>query len=305
MLRRFLPVAATLCAVVALGAAPATGASRPNGTQRTAAKALGATFAGPVRIAVTFDEGLPSSWVHADPTLLGSLSGRIVSSGGALTQDDPFGYAVPDDVATVPGVAATDLGSGRLPTFSGTGPYAGYAVTASTFGAADPLAPGIAALTWGADVNVDPGVTVDKVTSDNGNNVIQRGLAGNDQYKLQVDSPRSAPAASCHLRDAGVETAWVRLSLKADVWYRIRCERTVDAGYDVLTLRVLDLRQGTVRTVTTRSTLPAANLDFPEANSSYPTPLSIGVKTSAKGAVVVSNADQLNGRVDNAYVAIG
>lgn len=305
MLRRFLPCATTLLAVAALGATPATGAPRPGATQRTVATPLGAPFAGPVRLAVTFDEGPSSSWVHADPTLLGSLSGRIVSSGGALTQDDPSGYAVPGDVAKVQGVADTDPGSGRLPTFSGTGPYAGYAVTASDFGAADPLAPGYASVTWGADVNVDPGVTADKESSDNGNNVIQRGLAGNDQYKLQVDSPGSAPTASCHVRDSGVETAWVRLSLKADVWYRIRCERTVEAGFDVLTVRVLDLRQGTVRTATTTSTLPAANLDFPEASASYPTPLSIGVKTSARGAVVVSNADQLNGRVDNAYVAIG
>lgn len=121
MLRRFLPCATTLLAVAALGATPATGAPRPGATQRTVATPLGAPFAGPVRLAVTFDEG-PSSrvWVHADPTLLGSLSGRIVSLG-ALTKDAPSGYAVPGDVATVPGVAATDLGSGRLPTFSGPG----------------------------------------------------------------------------------------------------------------------------------------------------------------------------------------
>lgn len=101
-------------------------------------------------------------------------------------------------------------------------------MTASDFGAADPLAPGYAAVTWGADVNVDPGVTVDKVSSDNGNNVLQRGLAGNDQYKAPgLTRPGPLRPRRVTSGDSGVETAWIRLSLKADAWYRIRCERTV------------------------------------------------------------------------------
>ena len=46
------------------------------------------------------------------------------------------------------------------------------------------------------------------------------------------------------------------------------------------------------------------NLDYANATTTKPYPIAIGAKVNEEG-VIDPNSDQFNGRIDNAYVAIG
>lgn len=180
---------------------------------------------------------------------------------------------------------------------------AGIIVTAST----DHLPnPGNADFSFGADVRLDPwpasrstatarqssAPTTDPGSEigDNGDNVIQRGLASEPtQFKLQADNGR--PSCSVTGSAGSVEVKGV--ALEHGVWYRLRCDRTGDA----LRLTVSDLRSGVAASYEADGSV--GSIDFaPE------TPLSIGHKVTPEGRLFRSQPDQFNGTMDAVWIDI-
>jgi laminin G domain protein len=153
----------------------------------------------------------------------------------------------------------------------------------------DFLSPGSADFAFGADVLLDE--ESEDAPTDNGNNVVQRGLyVDTAQYKLQVDHG----AFSC--RVAGSEgEAVVSASgvVEPGEWYRVSCERR-DGGLLLTWERLADSETGT-------ETSPATigDVTFPEG-----TPFVVGGKLDARGEVTVDATDQFNGVIDNVWFTL-
>lgn len=158
----------------------------------------------------------------------------------------------------------------------------------------DDLAPGDNEFEFGADFRVNKRAQGEPKL-DNGNNLVQRGLAGDSsQLKIEVDKGRPA----CRIR--GVE-GQVDVKLEAvvepDVWYRILCGRrgnTVSVALERLTDGepvVVESRQssGSIGALVFLPSLP----------------LSVGGKLSSSGHLVTSATDQFNGAVDNVVFNAG
>lgn len=180
----------------------------------------------------------------------------------------------------------------RFPARSTESPAPAAALVVQVRQSEDPLAPGEADFEFGADVALDEGAgdsAAGETTSDNGENVVQRGLwSGPAQYKLQVD--RST--ASCVLRGSRGE-AKVKLAepLPPDVWFRLRC-RLVDG---VLSIAAADVH-GVEPDQEASAPVAVGTIEFPVT-----VPLAVGAKVDAEGSVPSSSSDQLNGRVDHVW----
>jgi hypothetical protein len=258
------------------------------------------------RVAVTFDSPDVSNWVHsngATPALTLATTGS-----GTVRRNYSAVAPVPAEVAALPGVRADDRGAGAFPGYSSSGNnYAAVAITPTSTDYGDDLAPGTGDLTFGADV-VFPSLPADAVTTDNGNNVIQRGLAGGDQYKIQVDSSGDKLfRAGCDVQDQGRTATSVinPTTLTAGHWYRLRCARTRAGGSDQLVLTVTDLSTGSAVSSATAKGVVLSDLDYPTATSAKPIPVSIGAKLYNTGAISTAAVDQFNGQIDNGWISIG
>lgn len=160
----------------------------------------------------------------------------------------------------------------------------------------DPLAPGEHDFVFGADVLLD---AASEGASDNGDNVVQRGLYNDAaQYKLQIDHRRP----SC--RFAGSDGALV---VRADTitvpgdWYRLTCSRT---GTELaLTMSRWDDGSWT-ETGRWSEQGDVGTLDFPVARKAEAPPVSVGAKADAAGEIPASSGDQFNGVLDNVYVDV-
>jgi hypothetical protein len=278
----------------------------------------------PLRLAVTFDSATSPEWLHTnqaigDPdrltgVVLGTVT-RATWTGGNLL--------IPADVASVPGVVTdpADSQSGKVGVFpqhnagglTTTGAFVVRPV--KTNGIPDTLAPRTGSFVFGADVKLDTGVTARDLagtppSNDNGNNVVQRGLSANDQYKMQVDIGPAGPVASCYIRETGTPTVSAQLPITAGTWLRLRCQRsivsTLGQAHDQVVLTVTTPNGTLVGTKTEVGTLAPANLDFSMATPTKPIPFTVGAKVNGDGSTLVtSNSDQFNGRIDNVYLAIG
>jgi hypothetical protein len=171
-------------------------------------------------------------------------------------------------------------------------------LTVTTTDEGDPLGPGTSDFAFGADFTLDevteaPEESEDSEESanqDNGNNLIQRGLASDPaQYKIQIDRGR----ASC--RVAGEEGEVIVKSeqpIASGSWYRVSCVRSDDR----VTLE-LDSFEGTPeRTAEVGAT---GNIQLPVA-----TPLVLGGKAAENGRAVAGDSDQFNGSVDNVFFTV-
>lgn len=188
-------------------------------------------------------------------------------------------------------VAVPDLAGGsaaRLPEFLPTGAaQAGFSVV--DVDGADDLNPGKRTFRFGADFALD---AVGQVSiDDNGNNLIQRGLADNrNQYKLQVDGIHP----SCRIKgNAGAITVSSRAVVVPGTWYRAWCERDGNR----VTLQVTRLSDGYTWT---RSVYRNTG----EVTLSAQTPLTVGVKMSSPTTIAPPSADQFNGTVDEAFLQV-
>jgi hypothetical protein len=154
----------------------------------------------------------------------------------------------------------------------------------------DDLSPGNADFRFGADFRLDG--RSQGSSSDNGNNLIQRGLFGAKmQYKLQVDGNRPL----CRLKGTG-GVVEVRSSRKvpSEAWHSAICIRR---GQEVL-LHVVRLGDGK------KWTYRASGRTGSLVPSSSSVPLSIGGKVHDSGQIMGSSADQFNGRIDNAFLQV-
>lgn len=132
----------------------------------------------------------------------------------------------------------------------------------------------------------DPGSEI----GDNGDNVIQRGLASEPtQFKLQTDTGRP----SCAVTGSGGSLEVKGAHLEQGIWYRLRCDLTSS----VLRLTVIDLISNTETSY--EATGSVGDVDF-----APDTPIAIGHKVTPEGNLFRSQPDQFNGTMDAVWVHI-
>ncbi len=157
----------------------------------------------------------------------------------------------------------------------------------------DPLAPGEADFTFGAEFRID---TESKGTAvDNGDNLMQRGLSSDpSQYKLELDGDRPA----CRILGAKGDVE-VKLDNKVvpGGWYRVTCSRTGD-------LVQLSLTEygpyDRMEEFSAEQEGATGNVEWPRAQ----TPMSVGGKLAATGDMIRSATDQFNGLVSKPFLSI-
>lgn len=185
-------------------------------------------------------------------------------------------------------VVARNLWNGkglRLPAFSrsSTPPLAVVRIT-HTSASGDPFAPRSADFNFGIYFKKDATSTGTSV--DNGDNLLQRGLASDPaQFKLEVDVGRP----SCTIKgDRGRVIVTSTVTVSSDRWYHATCRRLGNT----VRLAVKEYRpDGSTRTVTTSRSGTIGSLAW----SKRETPISVGGKLAANGAIVRSSTDQFNG----------
>lgn len=202
------------------------------------------------------------------------------------------------DGAAVAGWSRVGTGMAvRFPAYDGAVDAARAVVSVTNAGSADELEPRAKDFWFGADAKLD--ATSTGSAYDNGNNLVQRGLAGDRaQYKLQVDGDRF----SCRVKgDDGVLMLTSSLTVATATWYHVVCRRLVDAKGDHLVLIVARIKAngelGTVSKDVSKVRRVGA-LSFAKA-----TPFSIGGKL-VDASTIAEASDQWNGMVDNAFVTI-
>lgn len=261
---------------------------------------------GTVAFAVTFDTSSAATWLHTSMTgakPVGSVMGtpltRVTRTGGT--------EIIPTDVRAVLGVVSTDRYVGVFPPYSSTPTnLSAYVVKPTVFGATEALSPGTRKFVFGADFRLNAGTTTG-VPADNGNNVVQRGLAQGDQYKIQVDVIAGVPNVTCVVRDEGRVTAEPPpVPVQALTWVRARCSRVVTGGGQHVTLSVTypggEFANPPASMVTFT---PVANLDYATASPATPIPLTMGAKVNNEATTVLTtDSDQFNGQLDNLYLKI-
>ncbi len=216
----------------------------------------------------------------ADVAQLGSapvtVSWARISDGQATPIDGP------------PGTQGLDM-----PDFTTDRDYPRAALVVRNAGSDDPLSPGTADFMWGADFQLDADSTAPS-GPDNGDNLLQRGLWGQEaEFKAEADLRR----ASCAVH--GTEgTLIVRAKMAAEpgTWYRMRCLKEADG----LTVTVRELGDAGWGEET------SAHVSGPVGEVTYqPTiPISVGGKVTPDGELIRSATDQFNGWIASPVVRI-
>jgi hypothetical protein len=247
------------------------------------AGALAATLAGAVVVAAPHAEAAlagPEVYLTFDRSSLRTNSGgsemqvRIRTlNGGSITS-----------------ATSHDGGSAaRYPAYQGSNPPLAVMTVVDGAGA-DDLNPGAAKFSFGADFRLDQ--TSQGSSSDNGDNLIQRGLYGAPmQFKIELDDRRPL----CRVKgNGGAVTVRSSRAVSTQTWHRATCARD---GRTVV-LKVKRLTDGAIWTTS------ASGFSGELRAPSRATPLSVGGKVDAQGEILRQSADQFNGRVDNAFLKI-
>jgi|GEM_PF-2965613 len=260
-IRAFLAILG-LVLVVTLGACAST--ATPSGTPTKTAphdsKLFRLDFDGP-------------SLLASQPAGDALVSERTASGGSLVVVDGPTGGRAVRFPGFQPGADA---------------PRVGLVVTASNVPLPNPRT---AEFSFGADVRLDETGSQSVSTSDDGDNIFQRGLASDDaEFKLQADLGRP----SCAVNGSRGRLLVKGEELEVGVWYRLRC----DLSDDGLRLTVHDLADG----MTSEFHAPgvAGVVDFPPD-----VPMGIGHKIARNGALIKSRPDQFNGTMDSVWVQVG
>lgn len=165
----------------------------------------------------------------------------------------------------------------------------------------DPLNPGSGNFTWQADFSVDDFVGTEAI---DGDNIVQRGLSPERQWKLSVDEHRAQCFVRINANGALAETPAIRIPLQTSniKWYRGICNRST-AG--VLTIRVYaywNSHHAWLLYRTAKSTTSAAG----SLGMTRTIPVAIGGKLDNSGGIQLSpSTDQFNGRIDNVVLSVG
>lgn len=182
----------------------------------------------------------------------------------------------------------------RFPRYSASEspPRAIIRVTQREAGGGDPLSPGRADFTFGADFAVD--ATSQGTVVDGGNNLIQRGLAS-DAAQIKIDVDDTRPMCRVQGSEGLVELVLTQ-QVTPEVWYRARCTRTGD----VVRFTVVEWDGSSGREFeTVAAETPTGDLQWAAG-----TPLSVGGKLAAGGAVIRSATDQFTGSVADPFLVI-
>lgn len=176
----------------------------------------------------------------------------------------------------------------KTPAFAPEGPTPAAVIMVRPRGA-DQLSPDDRPFRWGADVLVD--AEQGESETDNGDNVLQRGLFADDaQLKLQLDHD----VPSCRVQgDAGEALVTADGPVQRERWYRVHCQ----------------LRNGRLSLFLGEPGRPAPQewsvpadvgaVAFPRS-----APIAIGGKLNGQGQVVPKSTDQFNGMLDNVFLDV-
>ncbi len=241
-------------------------------------------------------------WLAFGETPAGQVL-TTVTNEGTLAADMLQSVVTLNGGTLVAGSAVSGQGSSAdFPAFNASGSGRRAVVRVTNAGSVDRLVPGPAQFSFGADVVLDAtSASSSSGSTDNGNNVIQRGLYNDaGQFKIQVDARRP----SCRVKGAsGAVEVRSRASLTPDTqWYRLLCTRTVGSPNDTVTLAVTPISgSGALgATVSDSRAGPVGRTGF-----AIGVPLSVGGKLKSNGAINSGSSDQFNGRIDNAVLQIG
>jgi hypothetical protein len=171
----------------------------------------------------------------------------------------------------------------------------------NTTSTVDPLNPGSGNFTWQADFSLDDNVGTDNT---DGDNLVQRGLIPEKQWKLSVDLHQ----AGCYVRTVarGTEAVTPLITIPNQTsnirWYRAICNRSLTG---VLTLRVYAYWTSKAAWVLFRSSTAPQSASGSLAMART-VPVAIGGKLKDDGTISLSPAaDQFNGKVDNVILTVG
>ncbi len=214
--------------------------------------------------------------------------------GGGLADSVDFGVAQAGGGSLTRAAAWNgDLSAIRTPKFDASADGA-RAVVQVTNKDRDVLSPGDGALTFGADLALDE-VSSAPGSADNGDNVVQRGLFGGNQYKIQADHD----VASCRVAgSAGAVIVFSSQRMTPGAWYKVRCHREGDT----VTLSVWSYQGDGTRQVESVDSAsgPIGSVDIPAE-----VPLTVGGKANDNSSLTASESDQFNGTLARVVVRFG
>jgi hypothetical protein len=223
------------------------------------------------------------------------LADELVNEGSAPVAIRPVDNRRPGAHVT----SGTDPVEGRYVQFPGgegrTAPEAILSIQPQAVNGSDPLSPGLSSFSFGDDFRYDGSFGA---TSGKGNNILQRGLYGGQQFKLQAD------AGHLTCRIAGSQSAVVvpplktrtPLVLQPGAWYRGACDvqRISDGSSSVVVTVTLTTRDsGVTQTRTSR-----------QVQIGQVAPSSAPVEVGGKPPKYSSSNDQFEGAVDNVFVDV-
>ncbi|HEX6150153.1 hypothetical protein [Nocardioides sp.] len=180
-----------------------------------------------------------------------------------------------------------------FPDYDGSAPAARAAIRVRNPGANDEMSPGGGRFEFGADFRLDQ-VSQGGTSIDGGNTLLERGLGSSpSQFRLEVTDGR----VGCRIKgDQGARLVRSSVTIVPLQWYGARCARDGDTVRVSVTTYHAD---GSTSTVISSGQKATGDLAFPRA-----TPLAIGARLKADGALVPGATDQLNGRVDNVFLTL-
>jgi hypothetical protein len=187
----------------------------------------------------------------------------------------------------------------RFPAYNPTSSGARAVIKVVNRTSTDVLAPGNRDFSWSADFALDAdSESHARGSYDNGNNIFQRGLFGDTQFKLDADGRQP----SCRLRGStgtqGALRVQAPVTVAAGQWYHATCTRTGNT----LSIAVQAIAaDGSVPGQWSRSATSSRGFGT-LTWSKTGTPLTIGGKLSAAGKLTSGSTDQFNGVVDNAVL---
>ncbi|MFH5824406.1 hypothetical protein [Georgenia sp. AZ-5] len=155
----------------------------------------------------------------------------------------------------------------------------------------DALSPGARNFAFGADFRLDG--TLGASEFDNGDNLVQRGLADDaGQYKIEID--KRVPACSV-AGTAGHVTVRSEVTVNTEGWYRVKCERSGST----VSIAVGEYGpDGSVSMTKNSVEAPTGHV----ATASPSTPMTVGGKMTPTGEIATWSPDQFNGHVDNVFL---
>jgi hypothetical protein len=233
------------------------------------------------------DGGSSTRTIPLDNDGDGAVSASVVSSnGGTLTR-----------TASRPG-----QGDGaRFPAFDPGESGSRAVVEIQNRTGTDVLAPGSRDFAWSVAFKVDAQSSDHSGSSyDDGDNLFQRGLYNDDQYKLDVDDHQPGCRLQGSTGDAGAVRVVAPMTVAPNTWYRATCNRWGDRL--TITVVAFDADGTATRSWTNSETSSVGfgSLEWKDAD----TPVTIGGKLTADATPADGSTDQFNGVVDNPQLRI-